>query len=95
MSQPNRCFVDVKNVQQQNVQGSHRVCDELVCHRTAKANQIRGLVGEYGLIAPAGKGKLQKALPMWIEDTQNGLSDLFRLLLNGLAEDLRILDDRI
>ena len=95
MSRPNMRFVAVNSVQQQGVQASHRIRDELVCHRTAKANQIRGLVGEYGLIAPVGIGQLRKALPMWIEDAQNGLTDLFRVLLNGLAEDLRILDHRI
>ena len=53
------------------------------------------MVGEYGLIAPVGIGQLRKALPTWLEDAQNGLTDLFRVLLNGLAEDLRSLDDRI
>jgi transposase len=30
-----------------------------------------------------------------LEDGENGLTDAFRALLNGLAEDLRFLDDRI
>jgi len=95
MSRPNMRFVAVKNVQQQDVQVSHRIREELVCQRTAKANQIRGLVGEYGLIAPVGINQLRKALPIWLEDAENGLTDSFRILLSGLAEDLRNLDDRI
>ena len=63
--------------------------------RTAKANQICGLVGEYGVISPVGIHQLRKALPKWLEDAENGLSDLFRALLNSLAEDLHYLDDRI
>ena len=95
MSRPNMRFVAVKSVQQQDVQASHRIREELVCQRTAKANQIRGLVGEYGLIAPVGIGQLRKALPTWLEDAQNGLTEMFRVLLCGLAEDLRRLDDRV
>lgn len=38
---------------------------------------------------------MRKALPKWLEDAENGLSELFRALLNSLAEDLRYLDDRI
>ena len=88
-------FVGVKTVYQQNIQATHRIREELVGHRTAKANQIRGLAGEYGIVAPIGIQQLRKALPMWLEDAENGLTDEFRLLLNGLAEDLRHLDDRI
>ena len=58
-------------------------------------NQIRGLVGEYGVIAPVGIGQLRKAIPVWLEDAENELTEQFRVLLCGLAEDLRHLDDRI
>ena len=53
-------------------------------------------MGEYGIVAaPVGIQQLRKALPCWLEDAENGLTDAFRSLLNGLAEDLRYLDDRI
>ena len=95
MSRPNMRFVAPKTVAQQDIQAAHRVREELVGQRTAKANQIRGLVGEYGIIAPVGIQQLRQALPGWLEDAENGLTDSFRALLNGLAEDLRYLDDRI
>ena len=63
--------------------------------RTAKANQIRGLVAEYGLVAPKELLHLRRALPCWLEDAENGLSDRFRRLLNGLWGDLRALDERM
>ncbi|GHB14722.1 hypothetical protein GCM10007159_41410 [Modicisalibacter luteus] len=88
-------FVKIKTVAQQDIQAAHRIREELVHQRTAKANQIRGLVGEYGLVAPVGIGQLRAALPRWLEDAENGLADAFRVLLAGLAEDLRHLDDRI
>ena len=55
MSRPNMRFVTVKSVEQQDIQATHRIRAELITQRTAKANQIRGLVAEYGLIAPDRK----------------------------------------
>ncbi|WP_409526152.1 IS110 family transposase [Nitrincola sp. MINF-07-Sa-05] len=95
MSRPNMRFVAPKTVAQQDIQAAHRIREELVGQRTAKANQVRGLVGEYGIIASVGIQHLRRALPGWLEDAENGLTDSFRVLLNGLAEDLRHLDDRI
>jgi transposase len=95
MSRPSMRFVALKSVAQQDIQAVHRVRAELIKQRTAKANQIRGLVGEYGLVAPLRIGTLRRALPEWLEDATNGLSDRFRRLLAGLAEDLRRLDERI
>jgi transposase len=95
MSRPGMRFVTVKSVAQQDIQAAHRIREELVGQRTAKSNQIRGLVGEYGLVAPVGIRKLRRALPQWLEDGENGLTDDFRALLADLADDLRHLDDRI
>ncbi|MEH6643588.1 IS110 family transposase [Vreelandella glaciei] len=95
MGRPTMRFVAAKTAAQQDIQATHRIREELVQQRTAKANQIRGLVGEYGLVAPIGIGQLRTALPRWLEDAENGLTDNFRFLLAGLAEDLRYLDDRI
>ncbi|MEQ8690187.1 MAG: IS110 family transposase [Pseudomonadales bacterium] len=95
MGRPGMRFVSVKTVAQQDTQAAHRIREELVSQRTAKANQIRGLVGEYGIVAPVGIQKLRQALPQWLEDAANGLTSAFRALLTGLAEDLRYLDNRI
>lgn len=95
MSRPHMRFVAVKTTAQQDIQAAHRIREELVEQRTARANQIRGLVGEYGLVAPTGIQQLRCALPRWLEDAENGLSDAFRVLLVGLTDDLRYMDDRI
>ncbi|WP_116369217.1 IS110 family transposase [Parahaliea mediterranea] len=95
MSRPSMRFVALKSIEQQDIQAIHRVRSEVVKQRTAKANQIRGLVGEYGLIAPQGIHALRAALPCWLEDAENGLSDRFRRLLARLADDLRYLDARV
>jgi transposase len=87
--------VKVKTVEQQDLQAMHRIRDEIKSHRIAKANQIRGLVTEYGLVAPQQLHALRKAIPDWLEDAENGLSFLFRQLLQGLWGDLYALDQRM
>ena len=42
-----------------------------------------------------GIQQLRRALPGWLENAENGLSDGFRILFNALADDLRHLDVRI
>lgn len=95
MSRPHMRFVAVKTVEQQDIQAVHRIRAELTKQRTAKSNQIRGLVAEYGLVAPKELVQLRRALPCWLEDAENGLSGRFRRLLNGLWSDLRTLDARM
>lgn len=95
MSRPSMRFVSVKTVEQQDIQATHRIRAELISQRTAKANQIRGLVAEYGLVTPVHLDRLRKAIPLWLEDAENGLSDAFRRLLNGVWCDLTRLDHRI
>ena len=73
----------------------HRVRAELVGRRTAKPNQIRGLASEYGVVAPRELSHLRRAIPRWLENGENGLSERFRRLLDGLWSDLRRLDERV
>jgi transposase len=95
MSRPSMRFVPIKSIEQQDIQAVHRVRAGLIDQRKAKANQIRGLVAEYGLIAPKELSALRRALPWWLEDADNGLTDRFRRLLDGLWIDLRTLDERV
>ena len=95
MSRPGMRYVALKTIAQQDIQAVHRVRSELLSHRTAKANQIRGLVAEYGLVAPKQLGPLRAAIPGWLEDAENGLTARFRALLHGLWDDLNTLDQRI
>ncbi len=95
MSRPNMRFVSVKSNRQQDIQSMHRIRDKLIMQKASKANQIRGLVSEYGLVAPVGINKLREAVPLWLEDAENGLSALFRSLLSDLYEDLQRLQERV
>src|SRR3972149_1226484 len=78
MSRPGMRFVAVKSVEQQDIQAVHRVRSGLIEQRTAKANQIRGLVAEHGLIAPKQLSHLRVALPLWLDDAQGQVAVNFQ-----------------
>jgi transposase len=73
MNRPSMRFVSVNTVEQQDIQATHRIRAGLIEQRTAKGNQIRGLVSEYGLVAPKELLALRRAIPCWLEDGDNGL----------------------
>ena len=88
-------FVAVKPIAQQDIQAIHRVRSELVSHRTAKVNQIRGLLAEYGLAVGRRVEVLRTALLLLLEDAENGLTLDFRMLLDELRQDLINLDEGV
>ncbi len=94
VARPNMRFVAIKTIEQQDIQAVHRIRSGLVQQRTAKVNQIRGLLAEYGIIVERRVEKLRKALPLLLENAENGLSFDFRALLKSLQQDLTALDDR-
>ncbi len=56
VNRPTMRFVPIKNVEQQSVLALHRVRQSFVKARTAQANQIRGLLSEYGIVVLQGIG---------------------------------------
>ncbi len=59
------------------------------CSTDGKVDKIRGLVAACGLVTSAGIRQLRQALPRWLEDAENGLTDDFRILLADRADELR------
>ena len=92
---PRQLFVPIKNVEQQDIQGTHRMRSMVIDQRTALVNQIRGLLAEYGIIIAQGRAELMRRLPEILEDAENGLSERFRAELNDLLEELRHMDTRV
>jgi transposase len=95
VARPNMTFVPVKTAEQQAVLGLHRGRQGFVKARTAQANQIRGLLAEYGMVIPQGIGHIAKRLPEILEDGENGLPGMMRQLLKGLGENLKHLDQQV
>jgi len=92
VARPNMRFVPIKNIEQQAVLSLHRVRQSFVKARTAQANQIRGLLTEFGLIIPQGIAHIAKRVPELIEDASNELPGSFRLLVQRLLEHMKELD---
>lgn len=95
VARPNMRFVPVKNIEQQSVLALHRVRQSFVKARTAQANQIRGLLAEFGLIIPQGIANIAKRVPELIEDASNELTGSFRLLVDRLIGHLKELDKQV
>jgi transposase len=95
VDRPGMRFVTIKTVEQQDVQALHRIRQSLIKARTAQANQIRGLLGEYGIVIPQGIASVRRRIPEVLEDAENGLTDRFRGWLCELYEQLRMFDERI
>ncbi len=92
---PSMRFVPVKSAEQQAVLTVHRARSLLVAQRTALTNQLRGLLGEFGLVAAQGRGALRRALPEILEDAENALPDLAREIFAEIAERLDALDRQV
>lgn len=81
MGRSGQRFVAVKTVAQQDRQALLRLREGCIADQTALCNRIRGLVAEYGLVVGKGIEVLGKAIPRWLEDADNGLSEDLRRLL--------------
>jgi transposase len=94
VARPNMRFVPIKNVEQQGLLALHRARQGFVKARTAQANQIRGLLSEFGLIIPQGIAHIARRVPELIEDATNELPGSFRLLMQRLLDQLQDLGQK-
>ena len=95
VTRPNIPFVPNKSIEQQDIQMLHRIRSQAIKQRTAQSNQIRGLLGEYGLVIPLGIASVKRRLPEILEDAENDLTVLGRELLSDLHDELLVLDKRV
>lgn len=95
VSRPNMRFVPHKTVDQQAILAIHRARQGFVKARTAQANQIRGLLSEFGLVIPQGIHTIAKRVPEMLEDAENGLPILMRQLIERLTDNLKEMDRQV
>ncbi|WP_342224642.1 IS110 family RNA-guided transposase [Rickettsia endosymbiont of Urophora cardui] len=85
VTRPNMRFVAIKTIEQQEILSIHRVRERLVKNRTALANEIRGLLHEFGFIVPQG---INKVITKLIEILDAGkLSQLSYQTFSELKEE--------
>lgn len=95
VQRPNMRFVPIKSAEQQAILSLHRARQGFVKARTAQANQIRGLLAEFGIIIPQGICHVTKQLPSIVEDAQEELPAIFSQLLLRLGDHLKELDRQV
>ena len=94
VTRPNMHFVPIKSTEQQAILSLHRMRQGYVKARTAQANQIRGLLAEFGLEIPQGIGYISKRVPDILEDASNELPGILRIEIQYLLEHLNELNTR-
>lgn len=87
--------VPIKTIEQQDMQSLHRLRARHIRQRTAQANQLRGLLGERGVVVPAGLGPLRRALPELYDADDIRLSPALQRWLRCEYQQLRALDGLI
>lgn len=99
---PSMRFVALKSAEQQAVLALHRLRQGQIDARTALVNQLRGLLGEFGVVVAAGRRRFEQALPRLIAQESVEVPALLRdtleplrLQLLGLNEQIAQLDARI
>lgn len=95
VNRPNMRFVPIKNIEQQAILSAHRARQGFVKARTAQANQIRGLLSEFGIVIPKGIKSIAERMPDILEDAENGLPGTMRELLERLNDNLKEMDRQV
>lgn len=70
--------VGIKTVEQQALQSIARIRQHLTDNQTAVSNMIRGLLSEFGLPVNKGEKAFKAAIPLLLEDAENGFPDMLR-----------------
>lgn len=95
VTRPHMRFVPIKTEAQQGVLVLHRVRDEVIKQRTALANQIRGLLAEFGIVIPKGIQHLNAQLLESLTAPQSVLPAEVRPTFVSLFGELSHLSSRI
>lgn len=94
VGRPNMRFVPVKSEEAQAVLAVHRARTLTVSERTALVNQVRGLLGEFGIVVGQGIAQARRLLAD-IGAGGRQLPILARETIGELHDRLRTLDERI
>ncbi len=93
LARPSMRFVPIKTVEQQDILFIHRVRQRLVKNRTALANEIRGLLYEFGFTIPQGINKIITKLTEILDE--GDLSQLSYQTFSELKEEFVENDKKI
>lgn len=92
---PDMRFSEVKTEEQQDMQSIHRIRSLLIQQRTALANQIRGLLAEYGITIPCGLSHINTKVAEVLSTNPNDMGGLILGCLLELYERFDSLNNKI
>lgn len=87
--------VQVKSLEQQALQGLHRIRSRWMETRTSRINTLRGLCREFGLVIPQGARTGVEAMSRALADPHSSIPQLIRETMKLLVEEIRLLEQRI
>ena len=92
---PSMRFVPIKFGEQLIIQATHRIRSRLVGIRTALANQIRGILAEFGVVVARNLASLRRRLPEILDSENGSLDAMTRTLIIDLQDELAVVDRRV
>jgi transposase len=95
VTRPTMRFVPIKTTDQQSILAVHRVRQGMIKARTAQANQIRGLLAEFGLVLPIGIANLFLRVPTLLDEAKDTMPGVFRELILRLLTYMKELSRHI
>lgn len=87
--------VRIKSVEQQALQGMHRIRSLWMGTRTSRINALRGFCREFGIAIPVGARTGIEAISRVLADPATAVPDLIRGTAKLLLEEIRLLEGRL
>lgn len=87
--------VTVKSVEQQALQGLHRMRSAWMAGRTGRINMLRGFCREFGLEVPVGAVRGLAQMARFIADDHSGIPAILRTPMRLVLEEIRLMEARI
>jgi transposase len=85
----------LKSVAQQTLTSLHRLRSAWMTTRTARINNLRGLLRELGFVIPLGANKVLPTIRALIADADSAIAQALRPLLSEACEEIDQLERRI
>jgi transposase len=95
VGRPSMRFVPPKSPEQLEIQAVHRIRQRVVANRTRLVNQVRGLLGEHGVVVPRDINRIRRTLSEIADGRSGGFGGLFVEMLCDIREELSELDARL
>lgn len=95
VGRPSMRFVPPKSPEQLEIQAVHRIRQRVVASRTRLVNQVRGLLGEHGVVVARDITRIRRALGEIADSNESGFGDIFIDMLRDMRDELGELDIRL